>query len=72
MFTSAAILLSYFGEERSGGGGTYTCICKVGGGSKPGIAPRARHISKERLLPINIHTIKFRTPHLQILYTPML
>ena len=27
---------------------------------------------KERLLPINIHTIKFRTPHLQILYTPML
>ena len=52
MFTSAAILLSYFGEERSGGGGggggggTYTCICKVGGGSKPGIAPRARHISK--------------------------
>ena len=27
---------------------------------------------KERLLPINIHTIKFRIPHLQILYTPML
>ena len=25
---------------------------------------------KERFLPINIHTIKFRTPHLQILYTP--
>ena len=34
MFTSAAILLSYFGEERSGRGGgyslSYTCICKVG------------------------------------------
>ena len=27
---------------------------------------------KERLLPINIHTIKFRTPDLQILYTPRL
>ena len=27
---------------------------------------------KERLLTINIHTIAFRTPHLQILYTPML
>ena len=27
---------------------------------------------KERLLPINIHTIKFLTPHIQILYTPML
>ena len=27
---------------------------------------------KERLLPMNIHTIKFRTPDLQILYTPML
>ena len=26
---------------------------------------------KERLLPINIHTIKFRTLHLQILCTPM-
>ena len=26
---------------------------------------------QERLQPINIHTIKFRTPHLQILYTPM-
>ena len=49
----------------------------------PRIAPRARHISKfswgwtpnvgkERLLPINIHTIKFRTPDLQIQYTPML
>ena len=23
------------------------------------------------MLPINIHTIKFRTPHLQILYAPM-
>ena len=28
--------------------------------------------SKERLRPINIHTIKFRNPHLQILYAPML
>ena len=27
---------------------------------------------KERLLPINIHTRKFRTHHLQILFTPML
>ena len=27
---------------------------------------------KERFLPMNIYTIKFRTPHLQILYTPML
>ena len=26
---------------------------------------------KERLLPINIHTNKFRKPHLQILYTPI-
>ena len=26
MFTSAAILLSYFGEERSGGGGTPVLI----------------------------------------------
>ena len=25
----------------------------------------------ERLLPINIHAIKFGTPYLQILYTPM-
>ena len=52
--------------------------------SRPRIAPRARHIStfswgehpqtprKERLLPINAHTIKFQTPDLQILYTPML
>ena len=50
----------------------------------PRIAPRALHIlkfswgrtpkppRKETLLPINIHTIKFRTPHLQIIYTPML
>ena len=40
MFTSAAILLSHFGAERSGrgGGGTpeyHTCICKVGGATGP-------------------------------------
>ena len=28
------------------------------------------HNRKERLLPINIHTIKFQTPDLQIIYTP--
>ena len=49
----------------------------------PRIAPGALHISKfswggpqtprkEKLLTINIHTMTFRTPHLQILYTPIL
>ena len=62
MFTSAAILPSYFGEERSGGGGgyswSYTCICRVGGATGPQNAWGILRVNKkfegsvERIYPI--------------------